>query len=200
MTHLSNLEIVDLIDGVLPPDRAAHSERCEVCRARIEAVHETLARVAHVEIPEPSPLFWDHFSARVREGVEEAGAPQESFAPSWLQHAGFRWSVFGVVLTLLLAAGAWRFSAPGPATRNAPASRAASDGASAPDDWIGSADLDEAWALVRSVADETEWDDTMTAGLDVRPGWADRAALNLTADERDELLQLLKAEAKRPGA
>jgi hypothetical protein len=200
MTHLNNPEIVDLIDGVLPSDRAAHSDRCEVCRARIEAVRETMARVAAVEIPEPSPLFWDHFSARVRAGVEEAGVPRESFAPSWLQHAGFRWIVSGVALALLLAAGAWRLSAPGPAPRNAQAPPAPTDFASATEDLTSSADLDEAWALVRTVADETTWNDMITAGLAVRPGWADRAALNLTADERDELLQLLKAEAKRPGA
>jgi hypothetical protein len=59
---------------------------------------------------------------------------------------------------------------------------------------------DEAWALVRTVADDLEWDEAVTASLAARPGWAERAALDLTLEERAELLRLLQAEARRPGA
>jgi hypothetical protein len=62
------------------------------------------------------------------------------------------------------------------------------------------ADNDQAWALVRSVADEVDWNDGVAADLAVPSGWVERVALELTSAERDELLRLLKAESKRPGA
>ena len=70
-------------------------------------------------------------------------------------------------------------------------------------------DLDEAWALVRTVADdvardtpasdEIAWDEVATEGFGVRPGAVEHAMVALTGDERSELLRLLQAETKQPG-
>ncbi len=38
---------------------------------------------AEVEVPEPSPLFWDHLSARVGEAVAAEQAPRRS----WIERA-----------------------------------------------------------------------------------------------------------------
>jgi hypothetical protein len=60
-------------------------------------------------------------------------------------------------------------------------------------------DTDEAWALVRTVADDLSWDDAAAEGVGVRPGSAERAMMTLTVDERSELVRLLQAETKQPG-
>jgi hypothetical protein len=202
MTHLTDLEIVDQIEGVLPAARAAHAAECGICRAKIEDLTESLGRAKGVDMPEPSPLFWEHFSARIRKAVADAPEPRSFDWPS-SQPAAWKWAIASVLIALFVGAGAWRF------TRNVPdkpanvVENSNSSGLSRAEDPFSvdtAADGDQAWGLVQSLADEVEWNDSVTADLDVRPGWVDRAALNLSSDERDELLRLLKAEAKRPGA
>lgn len=204
MTHLTDIEFVDLVDGTLAPARARHLDACETCRASVSAIRETLSRAADAEIPEPSPLFWDHFSARVQEGVRaESVAPPGWFG--WAPSTTVKWAMSGALLTLLLVAAVWRGSAPRPAsTASGPVATASSTDPEAFDP-----DLDEAWALVRTVADdvardtpasdEIAWDEVATEGFGVRPGAVEHAMVALTGDERSELLRLLQAETKQPG-
>ena len=209
MTHLTDVEFIDLVDGTLAPARARHLDACESCRASASAIRETLSRAANAEIPEPSPLFWDHFSARVQEGVRA-----ESVAPSgwfgWAQSATMKWAMSGALLTLLLVAVVWRASAPHPESSASEPIATASSTTGPADPDAFDPDLDEAWALVRTVAydvardtpasDEIAWDEVATEGFGVRPGAVEHAILALTGDERSELLRLLQAETKQPGA
>jgi hypothetical protein len=210
MSHLTDLEIVELIDGALDAPRASHLATCDACRTKIDDLRGALARAKEVDVPEPSPLFWEHFAARVRAGLDDVQQERRAWW-SWSESTRWKWSVPGVVLAVLLAAGAWRVFVHTPSDdRTVETIANRSTGApttggpvSAPDPGaLGSeaADADEAWAIVRSVADEVEWNDGVTAGLAVRPGWVERAALDLSRDERDELVRLLQAEVKRPGA
>lgn len=206
MTHLTDVELVDFVDGTLAPERSRHLDACETCRASAAAIRETLSRAADADIPEPSPLFWEHFSARVQEGVHA-----ESLTPSgwfgWARSATVKWALSGALLTLLLVAVVWRASAPRP--ESAASGRVATASGPADPDAFDP-DLDEAWALVRTVADdvardtpatdEIAWDEVATEGFGVRPGAVERAMVALTGDERSELLRLLQAETKRPGA
>jgi hypothetical protein len=125
----------------------------------------------------------------------------------WL--ASGKWALAGALLTLLLVAVVWRASAPAPG-RVAPTTTASipSTGSSAepdvlaPNELVDDAfdpDTDEAWALVRTVADDVSWDDATAEGVGVRPGSAERAMVTLSVDERSELVRLLQAETKRPG-
>jgi hypothetical protein len=209
MKHLNETELIDLVEGALESSRASHADCCEACRAKVDELRETLTRTSDVDVPDPSPLFWEHFSARVREGVRHT-APDRS--PSWLPSRGsLWWAASGAALLLLLVvAGLWRATLPGvterqpdtlatnsrpeasPDRRDATAPIAVSD--------VNAVDNDAAWDLVRAAADEASWDDAMAAGLDARPGSAERVALTLTADERTELVRLLQVEAKRRGA
>ena len=79
-SHLSPEEFIDAIDGALAPPRRQHLDRCEACRQEAAALG-TLARQvdAAVEVPEPSPLFWDHLSRR----VSEATAGDVTSASGW---------------------------------------------------------------------------------------------------------------------
>src|SRR4029078_7631961 len=68
----------------LAPARAAHVERCASCTAAINQLGEALSAAApDGDVPAPSPLFWDHLSARVQDAI--AADPQPSPAPfAWL--------------------------------------------------------------------------------------------------------------------
>jgi len=206
MTHLTKIELVDLVEHTLSLARALHLEHCDGCRAKADELREALTRSSEVDVPEPSPLFWEHLSSRVREGVQNV-TPDE--APSWfgwVHQPRFKWALSGALLVLLVVVGLWRVSAPTVthqdphlvATTSQPEAvlqqSVAVAAMDAPD-----VEADEAWALVRTVADDVSWDDAMAAGLGTRPGSADIAALTLTVDERSELVRLLQAETKRPG-
>jgi hypothetical protein len=204
MKHLTDREIVDLIDHRLAPDRMAHAAECVSCGARAELARDVLMRVDEADVPEPSPLFWEHFSARVREGV--AG---ETPASSWrlfLQQPATAW-VVSAALLIVVSGGVWlttRTSIIKPAAATVATNLPNATNAVLPDadDALGNepADQDVAWGLVRTVADELSWDDTVDAGLGTTPGSADRAIGSLTSAERAELIVLLEAEAKKPGA
>ena len=69
MTHLAPDEFVDAADGVLSAARLQHVDACGLCRCELETVVDMLRAGAAGPVPEPSPLFWDHFSARVRKAI-----------------------------------------------------------------------------------------------------------------------------------
>jgi hypothetical protein len=207
MRHLTDVEHVDLLDGALAPSRASHVEECEVCRAASERMREVLARMSEAAIPEPSPLFWEHFSARVHEDVRDAETSAASGWWGWTDSATVRWAMSGALLTVLLVAAVWKASAPGSDVR-APLTTASTAAGSVADDVdlldAIDPDTEEAWALVRTIADDvllddSSWDDAATEGLGVRPGSAERAMGTLTGPERSELVRLLEAETKQPG-
>src|SRR5260370_30174182 len=54
----------------------SHVGRCEVCRRQPDDLRAMLSEVASVEVPEPSPIFWDHFSRRGRDAVAAEGTPR----------------------------------------------------------------------------------------------------------------------------
>src|SRR5438128_377674 len=97
MSHLSPSEFVDHAEGTLDAARAGHLDTCDRCQSQASSVGDALrAAAAGDPVPEPSPLFWDHLSARVREAV--AAEPP--------QRAGFRFGfarVQPIVVTLALA-------------------------------------------------------------------------------------------------
>lgn len=205
MKHLSESEIVDLFDGTLAPSRVAHLDACDACRATADGFREVLARTADVAIPEPSPLFWEHFSARVHRDVRSAEAIEPSAWLGWAEGPTVKWAMAGALLTLLLVSGVWislwRTSAtvPGRVSPVTMATASVEDrGEPAVDEF--DPDTDEAWALVRTVADDLSWDDAAEEGLGVRPDSAERALATLTHEERLELVRLLEAETKQPGA
>jgi hypothetical protein len=61
-------------------------------------------------------------------------------------------------------------------------------------------DDDEEWALVRLVAEDLQWEEAQDAGLNPRPGSMERAALEMSPIERQELARLIEDELKGTGA
>ncbi len=67
-------------------------------------------------------------------------------------------------------------------------------------DSVESLDGDEAWEMVRAVAEATDYDEVQESGLAPRAGSLERAAMEMTNDERTELARLIAQEIKRSGA
>lgn len=167
MTHFSEAEFIDLLEGMLPPARMAHLQHCEACRGQSAAMNVVVARVTENgsgDVPEPSPLFWDHLSSRVSDAV---AAPA---GPAWRER-GWWWPGTAWVAGLASVALAVAVShAVLPRAPLVPPSAVAMRGTSAPADALprtgeistepaDDLEADEAWALVRSVADQIEWDE-----------------------------------------
>ena len=70
MTHLTPDELLDVIEQSPVADRyREHLDSCEQCRTEAAALSAVLGTTRRVDIPEPSPLFWDQFSRRVHEAI-----------------------------------------------------------------------------------------------------------------------------------
>jgi hypothetical protein len=210
MKHLTDLELLALLeypsaDNGVSAVRIDHLQSCDSCRQVLGDLREARDRAADVRLPEPSPLFWEHFSKRVREGIRNTEISRPRSYSTWLHTPRFKWAFSGALIVVLFGAVAWQANVRGPGSEDMspiglPRIAVSNSMSSAVDADAIDLESDEAWALVRTVADDLEWDEAVTASLAARPGWAERAALDLTLEERAELLRLLQAEARRPGA
>ena len=203
MKHLTRDEFVDFIEGSpgLSADRVSHHDSCAGCRAEADALRAVLARAAADEGPEPSPLFWDHFSARVADaiGAETPGLSPAARLP-WFRTPLATWTVAATLSVLVMMTAVWRTTlhAPAPGKTEIATAAAPVNGTTPvaePDD----VDADEAWAVVRAATADMAWDDARAAGISARPGAVENLALELNADERSELARLLDQEMKRNG-
>jgi hypothetical protein len=192
MTHLTRNEVVDYVEGTLAGRRAAHAAACAECSRLATELRALLREARQVAAPDPSPLFWDHLSRRVRDAVAaEPPAPRRWFAspsPRWVVAAA------PLAVALVVAAGVlqvWRTAPRGDSPADATAVVSAPDVAEP-------VESDLEWELVMTMTGDVAWEDVDAAGLDVRPGAAERAAQQLTADERDELARLLRMELEQP--
>ena len=203
MKHLNRAELVDFVETspLLPAERARHVSTCKQCHAEADALRSARALATTDEVPEPSPLFWDHFSARVADAVrdEEPGRDRDATdATAWRRSPFATWAAVATMAVLVMMTVVWRTTlhAPAPAMGPAmagvaPAAEAGSDGSDL--------DADEAWAVVRAAAQDLRWEEAHAAGLSAYPGAAEGLALELTADERSELARLLDKELKHAG-
>lgn len=187
--HLDDIQAIDAIDGRLDAAAAAHVSACGSCRARVDGLRGVMRTLTETGVPEPSPLFWDHFPARVNRALD---APVPS--SGWFTPARLVWgSAVGVVLMLVLLLLPF---GTGPVEDAGDALPIAEITEPFPDD----IDADEAWALVRSMADDLRYEDARDAGVVPRAGSIDRVAMELSASERAELARLIQLEMKQTGA
>lgn len=194
MKHLTNAELIDLVEERLPADRASHAVSCDRCLAAIDEVRTALSLVSSDAVPEPSPLYWDHFSARVADAVRhETPAADVPAAAAWLRSPLVGWAAAASFSLLVMMSVVWRATLHAPAPVPAPAMPAPVVAVAAADDL----EADAAWAVVRTAAEGLAWDDAHAAGISAHPGSAEGIALELSPDERSELARLVDVELAR---
>jgi hypothetical protein len=183
MTHLTPDQLIDALDG------AGHQEHladCEQCRRELSDLSAVLADAKQASVPEPSPLFWPHFSERVRTAIDSEALPESPW-PLWL-----RWQVLlplGAVAMLVLGL---MISVPKQDRAERESAAAALDRPAALDAPAPS----DSWMILTELVGEMDLDAATADGV-VAPGVAEQAVLQLTADEQQELTRLLKAELTR---
>jgi hypothetical protein len=182
--HLRADELVDLAEGARADAAAPHLAECARCRADLAALRATLSAVAEVEVPEPSPLFWDHLSRRVHHAVAAERAPRRRAFGAWFRSArAFQVGVAAVASILLVVFA----SRPRPIDRPAGQAQLAAD-------LLSDAPIenDPPLALVASLA-ATVNPDAVDAGLG-GVGAADHAVTHMNGAELRELHRLLQQE------
>jgi hypothetical protein len=206
MTHLRDTEFIDFAEGTLAASRAAHLDACTSCRTRAEEIAAALREASAVEMPEPSPLYWEHFSARVHDQVAHETLDR-----------GVSWTTIAVrVLTPLAAAAALTIAivSGGVLPRLAQNAPSATSAAVAPNHAAGveptevtplpSTDTDaavdaknaEVWDVLTAAASDMAIDDAHAAGMGIRPGAVDHAVTHMNQAELTELGRLLQTEMK----
>jgi hypothetical protein len=151
-----------------------------------------LTAIAGADVPEPSPLFWDHFSTRVRDAVA-VEPPRRTWADLWTWPRALVPAAVGIAVVVTAVIVGSR-GAVGP-ERAAPAAAINAgnniDALDTPDD-----------ASMNFVADLTvnlDWDAASEAGFTAR-GSAEHAVTHLQDAELRELARLIKEEVARSGA
>ena len=192
--HLQPDELVDLAEGTRPESSVPHLAACEVCRHQLAELKAMMSAAADVAVPEPSPLFWDHFSARVREAVAAEGVPRRSFW-SWprLAMPMAAAAMAGVILAVAVSRGPVTTpDLPAVALAPAVASIELLSDPQSPDD-------DTALTLVAELSSDMDLDGAREAGL-AGGGSAEHAVTHLDGGELRELRRLLQEELARSGA
>jgi hypothetical protein len=137
-------------------------------------------------------LFWDHFSARVRQAIFEQ-PPKDARWRGWPRVTTTL--VAGIVLVIALGVGVNLAR-----LRHAPPQTPSSmtEIADTTDVWQSSEDA--SLQLVADLTADMDWEESVQAGLGVWPGSADHAFFHLSAEERQELGRLLKTELQQSGS
>jgi hypothetical protein len=199
MKHLSNDQLLGAVDG--DTAHAAHLISCESCRARVDELRQIVALTTQVEVPEPSPLFWDHFSERVREIV---AAEPEARHGRWGGRVGFGLTASLVGALAIIVVGfavTLRTGQPMPAS-STEAEMTQTDLAGAGNDLssldaLSSQSDDATWALMGDLASQIDWDAAAEVVLVLNPGSADRALGTLSQEERQLVVELLEQEIQK---
>jgi hypothetical protein len=185
--HLSTQEFADAVEDSLPADRRSHLAACDACGREVAEVRALLAE-AHVAgtVPEPSPLFWDHLSRRVRAATEI----EPIVAPRWWESAWRPMVALGAVagaVALVAVVYSGRAGDAGAATGVGAGTAAA-----------GEPTVDEgSLSLVAQMASDLSSEDLQQAA---RPNIDATAAVihELTPAQRAEFIRLIKAEIGNP--
>ena len=207
MRHCTADELLDLVEGTLSEASVPHLERCASCREQLRELRQVMSAVREATVPEPSPLFWDHLSARVHDVVasEPAGrAPSDLWWTRWIAlpvAAALAALVVAGMLGPRLSVGqrpheAATFDEQRP-TASFDAGVASAEPAVQGDGHDGDVDNDDASiGIMMDLAGGLDLDAAAAIGWTVPTGAADVAVAGLSGDERRELGRLLREEMR----
>jgi len=181
----------------MPEASAPHLASCDECRRQLADLRAALSAAAEVDVPEPSPLYWNHLSARISSAVA-AESPAASRWNWWLRAAApFAIAataavVIALVMVSRLLAPAVQTPAPSVAFRAVPPPAAPSRDTLSPDV------TDPSLSLVADLSQDFGWDEAREAGLAPR-GSADHAVTHMSEGELQQLRDLLQEEMANSG-
>ena len=202
--HVKTDDLVDIAEGTRPEASAPHLAGCEPCRAQLQELRAMMSAARAAGVPEPSPLFWDHLSSRVREAVAAEAVPRRS----WLDAAAWRrvltpaWIVAVASLIVVVALSS-RVMAPQPLVDEGnapPPPPVLIVDTNAGTDVLGETASDDAsLMLVASLASAMDLDAATAAGL-APSGSAEHAVTHMSENELRELGRLLQEALAHSGA
>jgi len=182
--HLSSDEFVDALDGALDPIRRPHLDSCERCQRELSDMQGLLTSVSSApDPPEPSPLFWEHFSRRVQAAVSATSASRPRWwQVSWRPMLAIGSVVAAVVLTIVVRdnVGSSKVS-PASSVTTAGESPLAAD--------------EELMNFVADVTSSMPYEEIQQAAAPTADA-TDAMVAQLTPKERAELVRLLKAQMR----
>ena len=213
--HCTPDELMAVADGSRDPASVPHLAGCDLCRDECEQVRQVLADVRDVAVPEPSSLYWDQLSARVRDSVaaDRSSSPPEDEL-RWWHPARLAWPAT-VAMAVVLAAvfvTPWLLTVremaqpmDSSATTEVaagfdPPDRASGRGPDRTELSAASGGADESIGLMLELAGSLDFDAVLSAGLATTDGVADRAVADLSSDERSELARLIREALRGAGA
>ena len=201
-THLSSQEIVSALgarDGTLTAARQSHLDGCASCQAQVEELRAVMEDASEgADVPEPSPLFWDHFQARVLTAVQSEVRPErDAWWTKWMDTrtlVTLSATVVAVVASVALYMN--RPVAPVPSvvtdSGNVVESGVVADASTSLDPPVGNGVENAEWEFVASVMGDLEGDDIHEVLAPSRDA-VDSAFEALTDAERDRFVKLLKS-------
>jgi len=192
--HLAPEELIDLAEGGRAEVTAPHLQSCEVCRRQVAELRASMSGVVDAaNVPEPSPLFWDHLSQRVREAIAAEGSRGARLA-GWRERIALPASWRSWAITGVAAAVAISVYVTAPRTLRLPSgARGGAAAVSAPLQPFGAAD-DPSLALFADLTEEMDARAITEIGWSSHVGAVDEVVASLTDDERLELQRLLNEE------
>ena len=141
-----------------------------------------------LDVPEPSPLFWEHFPNRVRAAI--AAGPAEKTA--WWRRRAF---VLAVSSSLLVVSSWALWNTTRSQTGIVDDRNMVAEGPVTGDiELLEESSGDAGWDIVSSVAASAGVETLREAGFGVAPGGAEAAIEGMNDAERAELVALLRAE------
>jgi hypothetical protein len=197
--HLSPQQFADAADGgTTPASVQAHLASCAACAARLtefRAIVSSLADAA--DVPEPSPLFWDHFSTRVRAAIAAEPATAPAWWPRWWRQVVALGAMAAVatvvVLSRLSNAPDQDLMSPAPSIASSATASGADLGAAGVAATVTASATDDApWNLIVAMAGTLAHEDLH----DVVPPAHGTAGMvdDLTPEQRAAFVQLVKQQ------
>jgi hypothetical protein len=209
MTHLSPEELLDLAEGARPDH--AHLTSCAACRDEVAEMRGLMGAVGAADMPEPSPLFWQHLSSRVSDAVAMEAPPLRTRDDRggwvfnvWSWRLAAPIAAFAAAALVVAVFAVFIVSHGSPASPVAPQQAAAApevaalpagDAGNTDDSQFDSAS-DPSFAFVADLTTGMDMDTAVDAGL-VSDGSAEHAITHLNQSELRELAKLLTEEIAR---
>jgi len=156
---------------------------------------DLIARLRAEEVPEPSPLFWEHLSQRVHDAVAAEPIPSRRWFTGlnavWAGGAVAAIAVVLIGVSLSVRRQPVDTGSAGSAAMTQTVATDAGAGVSLP-----ALDDDVSFAVMEELASEIDFEEAGAAGLMVSPGAAEDAVTGMSGEDQRALVELLQQEIK----